>query len=75
MNDDIETQAQEALTAVLEGGPSSLPEALRRQPAPSGDDRIKVPHLGGYEHFERAGSVDGDAQVVYRWTTRTRVAE
>jgi hypothetical protein len=71
LNDDIDGRPR---TAVLEGGPTSLPEGVRRQPAPVGDDRIKVPHLGGYEHFERSDRVDGDA-AVYRWTARTRIAE
>ncbi|MFJ6199910.1 DUF5988 family protein [Micromonospora sp. NPDC092111] len=64
---------------VLEGGPTGLPATARAQSAPAGTGRIKVPYLGGYEHFERSGDHDGldDASrvVVFRWTMRTKIAE
>jgi hypothetical protein len=31
-----------------------------------------VPHLGGYEHFERDPA---SSRPVYRWSYRTKVAE
>ncbi len=46
------------------------------------DLKVKLPHNGGYEHFERvhasdAGTFDGDndEQIIFRWTMRTKVAE
>jgi hypothetical protein len=54
---------------VLEGGPSDLPDGERRRRIPAGDLKVKVRHRGGHEHFERTD--DG----VYRWTTRTKIAE
>jgi len=57
------------LDVVLEGGPSDLPAEARKRRVPAGDQKVKVEHRGGHEHFERfeAG--------VYRWTTRTKIAE
>ncbi|MBO4163580.1 MULTISPECIES: DUF5988 family protein [Micromonospora] len=65
---------------VLEGGPVGLPATDRAHSAPVGTGRIKVPYLGGYEHFERSGDHDGlndDASrvVVFQWTMRTKIAE
>jgi hypothetical protein len=42
------------------------------------DEKIKIPHYGGYEHFERIGGLDEMSmaqQVIFRWTTRTEIAE
>jgi hypothetical protein len=64
--------------AVLEGGPEGLPDASRLQVVNPVDDKIKVMHYGGYEHFERTGLLDESGsfpQIVYRWTTRTEMAE
>jgi hypothetical protein len=36
---------------------------------------VKVEHYGGHEHFERDDRTAGQNPVVYRWTTRTRIAE
>jgi hypothetical protein len=59
---------------VLEGGPAGItPGAV-----PDGRDRLKIPHQGGYEHFERldgAASDTGADTAVYRWVARTKVAE
>lgn len=62
--------------ARLEGGPSDFPDELRAHCGASTDDdyKIKVEHRGGYEHFERTDEREAEA-VVYRWTTRTRIAE
>lgn len=58
---------------VLEGGPVTLPAGERNRRGQVDEDRIKVPYYGGHEHFER---VDRHQRpVVYRWITRTRVAE
>ncbi|HEV2634963.1 MAG TPA: DUF5988 family protein [Actinocrinis sp.] len=81
MND--ETSALDAycaqLDALLEGGPADIPRDLRERMAEPGDGKIKLPHNGGYEHFERteehSGGFDGRPRRVYRWVTRTRIAE
>lgn len=56
---------------VLEGGPAGIkPGAVLDD-----RDRLKIPHQGGYEHFERLdGSAAADT-AVYRWVARTKVAE
>lgn len=64
--------------AVLEGGPEGLPDASRLQVVSPVDDKIKVMHYGGYEHFERTDLLDESGsfpQIVFRWTTRTEMAE
>jgi hypothetical protein len=64
--------------AVLEGGPSDIPETLRSRREPAGTPKIKIPHRGGYEHFECDGdisTVDNTTPLVYRWTERTKIAE
>jgi hypothetical protein len=73
-----ETSTAAPVLAVLEGGPASLSEALRMQTVSAFAQKIKVPHYGGYEHFERASEVEENASpahVVFRWTMRTEVAE
>lgn len=64
--------------AVLEGGPSDLPPTARTGRVAAGEEKIKVAHRGGYEHFERTAApaaAASAASVVYRWTTRTKMAE
>jgi hypothetical protein len=41
------------------------------------DQKIKILHHGGYEHFERVSPSDEDIapQIIFRWTMRTKVAE
>jgi len=63
------------IMAVLEGGPMSLPKALRTQLVEPLAQKIKIPFYGGYEHFERISPVKESAQTVFRWTMRTAVAE
>jgi hypothetical protein len=75
-----ETSQRSYVQAVLEGGPPSIPQSLRTQTVTPLDEKIKIPHYGGYEHFER---VSGDCpdemsmaqQIIFRWTTRTEIAE
>ncbi|MFC4069036.1 DUF5988 family protein [Actinoplanes subglobosus] len=65
-----------AMSALLAGGPDSLPAELRRCAAPESDDRIKVEHWGGYEHFQRRSVQNpDDGFVIFDWVTRTRIAE
>jgi hypothetical protein len=64
--------------AILEGGPPTIPAASRVQQVRPQDDKVKLPHYGGYEHFERTGSLVEDAScrhVIYRWCMRTKIAE
>jgi Family of unknown function (DUF5988) len=70
------------VATVLDGGPTDFPDALRRQRHPVDQDgKIKIPHRGGYEHFQRgtggcAGPpVNADLTEVYRWIGRTEIAE
>lgn len=71
------TYSVEVTRAVLAGGPVDIPAGMRVCDVPAGQEKIKVPWCGGYEHFERVESprYDPDDAVVYRWTFRTRVAE
>jgi hypothetical protein len=59
---------------VLEGGPATLPAELRSHRVASPEERVKVPHYGGYEHFEWDRCANR-TPLVFRWTGRTRVAE
>lgn len=64
--------------AVLQGGPEGIPETSRLHVVSPVDDKIKIAHYGGYEHFERTNVLDesgSDPQIVFRWTTRTEIAE
>jgi hypothetical protein len=66
------------IEAILEGGPDGLALTHRRCRVVEADDKIKVPYLGGYEHFERTSEYtdhEGAPRRVYRWTTRTKIAE
>jgi hypothetical protein len=77
---DIVNDASEAYSvwAVLVGGPASIPKALRTQTVKPLEQKIKIPHYGGYEHFERTGRLEENTssqQIVFRWTARTEVAE
>lgn len=66
------------MRAVLEGGPEGIPEASRLRVVSPVDDKIKIVHYGGYEHFERTDMLDDSGsfpQIVFRWTTRTEIAE
>jgi hypothetical protein len=64
--------------AILEGGPEGIPEASRLRAVSPVDDKIKIVYYGGYEHFERTDMLDESGsfpQIVFRWTTRTEMAE
>ena len=60
---------------ILEGGPPELSAEQRACRTAPGVDKVKVPHYGGYEHFERTRPDDDSGPVIFRWTGRTRVAE
>jgi Family of unknown function (DUF5988) len=66
----------DTIRAILEGGPESIPDTSRVQLVSRHEEKIKLPHYGGYEHFERAGLFGGDAmEIIFRWTARTELAE
>ncbi|MFJ2442951.1 DUF5988 family protein [Streptomyces sp. NPDC087658] len=64
--------------ALLCDGPPSLPAEDRMQFAISLTEKIKHRFGAGYEHFVHKGEftmVDGEEVAVFRWTTRTAIAE
>lgn len=63
--------------AALVGGPADLPESTRRCRADAGARTIKLAHRGGYEHFELVDTAGLNAAgpAIFRWTTRTKIAE
>jgi hypothetical protein len=63
---------QQLITAELRGGPPNFPEELRHPQASPTEERLKISHYGGYEHFERDPEAD---DAIYHWIGRTRVAE
>lgn len=63
------------IDVILEGGPTGFPAELRMRRTAADEVKVKVPYLGGYEHFERTAESDVPGPVVYRWTGRTHVAE
>jgi hypothetical protein len=74
----MDTVEINSVQAVLEGGPETIPAASRIQEVSPLDEKVKLPHYGGYEHFERIGSLVEDTscrQVIFRWTMRTELAE
>lgn len=73
-----EASAVTSVRAVLEGGPANIPPACRIQTVGPQDEKIKLQHYGGYEHFERTGELDHNVthqEIVFRWTMRTEMAE
>jgi Family of unknown function (DUF5988) len=67
-----------SVQALLEGGPSTISNASRVQVVSPLDEKVKLPHYGGYEHFERTASLVEDTscrQIIFRWTMRTELAE
>jgi len=72
------TPAMRSVRAVLHGGPESIPSEKRVQLIDPLDGKIKLPHYGGYEHFERIAALHtsgSSAEIVFRWTMRTEIAE
>jgi hypothetical protein len=68
----------ELVSVSLQGGPPSLPRSVRIESSKLQDGKIKIEHLGGYEHFERTDGVqntDDRTSEVYAWTLRTKIAE
>jgi hypothetical protein len=74
----MNTVGTTSVTAILTGGPVTIPSALRVRDIDPQDEKIKLPHYGGYEHFERTANLVGDdacLRIIYQWTMRTEVAE
>jgi hypothetical protein len=72
---DQTSETKAARYVVLEGGPAGIAPRAVLDERPLGDnDRLKIPHQGGYEHFERLDG-EGVDPAVYRWVARTKVAE
>jgi hypothetical protein len=68
----------DSVLAMLEGGPASIPNASRIQSVSPLDKKVKLPHYGGYEHFERTGESNehtSPQQIIFRWAMRTEIAE
>ncbi|MEU4227064.1 DUF5988 family protein [Nonomuraea sp. NPDC026600] len=67
---------REPVEVALEGGPADVPRTLHVMRDVVSAGKIKIPRHGGYEHFERVGvSADSAGPPLFRWTTRTKVAE
>jgi len=67
---------EQLVDAVLQGGPVSFPETLRECRVHAADEVVKVPHLNGYEHFERcADEAPDNTPIVFQWSFSTRIAE
>ncbi len=79
MNDTTATATTvQSVRAILHGGPASIPNERRVQLVSPLDEKIKLPHYGGYEHFERTAVLDTSGisgGIAFRWTMRTEVAE
>ncbi|MEU8181229.1 DUF5988 family protein [Micromonospora sp. NPDC049044] len=78
MDDLTEAPPAPRFDGMLIGGPADLPPEARAAAIVADATRVKVPHLGGYEHFERADDQpdDDERQVPeFHWTMRTRIAE
>lgn len=73
------------ISVSLQGGPDAIPRTVRVERSKVADGKLKIEHLGGYEHFERAGDRPGHGDVlpdgaagldgIYQWTLRTKIAE
>jgi hypothetical protein len=66
----------ELISVSLQGGPDSIPRTVHVERSKLQDGKLKIEHLGGYEHFERAADRDPDAGLseIFRWTLRTKIA-
>jgi hypothetical protein len=72
------TSTVKFVRAILYGGPEGIPNETRVQLVSPLDEKIKLPHYGGYEHFERTAVLDAGGsseEIVFRWTMRTEIAE
>jgi Family of unknown function (DUF5988) len=69
---------EELIDVFLLGGPPSLPRTVRVGRSVLQDGKIKIQHMGGYEHFEPADGpqeLGSGTAMTYQWTLRTFIAE
>lgn len=59
----------------LEGGPSYMPDELRKIRVPMEEHKIKIMVYNGWEHFERINEFTETGEPIFRWTMRTKIAE
>jgi hypothetical protein len=67
-----------SVRAILRGGPESIPNESRVQLVSPLDEKIKLLHYGGYEHFERIPAINASGvpeEIIFRWKMRTEMAE
>jgi hypothetical protein len=75
MRSDEKVSIVSSVLAVLEGGPTTLSDVARTQIVSAFTEKIKIPHYGGYEHFERTNELEENSHIIFRWRMRTEVAE
>jgi hypothetical protein len=73
------TDHERMVDVLLVGGPVDLPETVRsrRIVAATADEKIKVKHRSGYEHFVPSADSGGGetGPLVFRWVYSTKIAE
>jgi hypothetical protein len=63
------------VVVTLEGGPATLPQTMTVEWSKD-LCKIKLPHGNGYEHYELVEpTATTGSRPVFRWTTRTKIAE
>ncbi|MFD7921930.1 DUF5988 family protein [Streptomyces sp. NPDC059740] len=63
---------------LLRGGPAALTETDRLRHVENRDERVRVRHGSGFEHFEATEETvmtDQGHLQVFEWSYRTRIAE
>jgi hypothetical protein len=73
-----EVFAMATYRVLLSDAPVYFPDEERLQFATSLTEKIKHRFGAGYEHFVHRGeftTIDGEEVAVFRWTTRTAIAE
>ena len=76
-DESVAAGAHNSVQAVLVGGPTEFPTALRVRQVSAAERKVKILYRNGYEHFELvepAGHSES-VQRVFSWTGRTRIAE
>ena len=72
------TSTVNPVRALLHGGPVNIPSETRVQLVSPLEEKIKLLHYGGYEHFERIVAIDTGGileEITFHWTMRTELAE
>jgi hypothetical protein len=63
-------QLASTVHVVLVGGPSGIPRSLIVSKTLAANEKLKICHLDGYEHFVR----DAELGNVFVWSMRTKMA-